>query len=152
MLGLFDESHCKYNYEIDGISDTAPTLSEMTDKAIKILSTNKNGYFLFVEGGRIDHAHHDTFAHIALDETRQFSRTIGMAQSMVDADDTLIVVTADHGHTMTYSGYGVYVSFIAIYQTYVNNAITLITVSFYRNAVAIFSVPADAVILITYLS
>lgn len=56
VLGLFAPSHCEYNHLIDGISDTAPTLKEMTMKAIEILQTNPNGFFLFVEGGRIDHA------------------------------------------------------------------------------------------------
>lgn len=107
VLGLFHRSHCDFNYEIDGISDTEPTLREMTDKAIEILSTNPNGYFLFVEGGRIDQAHHETQAHIALDETKQFSQTIESAQSLVNENDTMLVVTADHSHTMSYSGYGV---------------------------------------------
>lgn len=35
-----------------------PSLSEMTVAAIEVLQKNKNGYVLFVEGGRIDHAHH----------------------------------------------------------------------------------------------
>lgn len=35
-----------------------PSLSEMTMAAIEILRKNENGYVLFVEGGRIDHAHH----------------------------------------------------------------------------------------------
>lgn len=106
VLGLFDDSHVKYNYEVDGISDSIPTLSEMTIKAIEILSKNKNGFYLFVEGGRIDMAHHDSKAHIALDETAEFAKAIKMAVDELGDEDTLHVVTADHSHTMTYSGYG----------------------------------------------
>lgn len=97
----------EFNYKVNGISDDIPTLSEMTMKAIDILSRNPNGYFLFVEGGRIDHGLHDTHAHIAIDETAEFSRTIDLARKMVDTNDTLMVVTADHAHTMTVSGYAV---------------------------------------------
>lgn len=104
VLGLFDSSHVKYNYQVDGISDEVPTLSEMTLEAIRILQKNEKGFFLFVEGGRIDHAHHDTMAQIALDETVEFAKAIRLAKEAL-GDDTLIVVTADHAHTMSISGY-----------------------------------------------
>lgn len=87
----------------------------MTTKAIEILSKNKNGFFLFVEGGRIDMAHHDNRAHIALDETVQFSKAIENSLSMVNSNETLIVVTADHAHTMSYSGYGVMTCLLKIH-------------------------------------
>lgn len=83
----------------------------MTMKAIEILSTNPNGFFLFVEGGRIDHALHDTQAHIALEETAEFSSAVNIATRMVNVSDTLIIATADHSHTMTLSGYPVSVCF-----------------------------------------
>jgi alkaline phosphatase len=51
--GLF--AYNNLNYELDKAKDKEPSLSEMTQKAIEILSRNKNGYFLLVEGGRIDH-------------------------------------------------------------------------------------------------
>lgn len=107
VLGLFAPSHCEYNYKIDGISDTDPTLKEMTMKAIEILSTNPKGFFLFVEGGKIDLALHENHAHIALEETAEFSRAIQVATEMVDFNDTLVVVTADHSHTLSYGGYPV---------------------------------------------
>lgn len=56
---------------------------------------------------RIDHAHHSTQAHIAMEETLEFERAIALARRKLSEDDTLIVVSADHSHTITYAGYGV---------------------------------------------
>lgn len=107
VLGLFAPSHLDWNYKVDGISDVVPTLKEMTMKAIEILQTNPNGFFLFVEGGRIDMALHDNHAHIALEETAEFARAIKTATQMLSTNDTLFVVTADHSHTLSLSGYPV---------------------------------------------
>ncbi|CAG9824655.1 unnamed protein product [Phaedon cochleariae] len=103
LLGLFSSSHMDYNLERDRDSD--PSLAEMTEAAIRVLSGGDEGFFLFVEGGRIDTAHHDTFAQKALDETAEFSKAVQMALEMTDEEDTLIVVTSDHAHTMSYAGY-----------------------------------------------
>lgn len=104
VLGLFDPDHMNYNLDMD--KKKKPTLAEMTAAAIKILrhKTNK-GYFLFVEGGRIDHAHHETKSQIALDETVEFAAAVQKATEMVDLNNTLIVVTSDHSHTMSMAGY-----------------------------------------------
>ncbi|GJQ75432.1 hypothetical protein Trydic_g12740 [Trypoxylus dichotomus] len=104
LLGLFESDHCKYHLDAE---DNDPSLAEMTAKAIEIVSKGDQGYFLFVEGGRIDHAHHDTKAHKALDETVEFHKAIQTAVDMTSEEDTLIVVTSDHAHTLSISGYGV---------------------------------------------
>ncbi|EAT45424.1 AAEL003286-PA [Aedes aegypti] len=68
LLGLFDPSHCVYN--LDRVHKTLtqePTLTEMVDKATDVLSKNPKGFFLFVEGGRIDHGHHDNWAKIVVE-------------------------------------------------------------------------------------
>lgn len=107
LLGLFEANHCQYNLEtkLKKAEEMEPTLAEMTEKAIEVLSTEEKGFFLFVEGGRIDHAHHDTWAHIALDETAEFAKAIEAATKKVNLEETLIVVTADHSHAFSYSGY-----------------------------------------------
>ena len=57
------------------------------------------------KGGRIDHAHHAGQAGRALSETVAFDQAVGAALSMVDLKDTLVIVTADHSHGLTISGY-----------------------------------------------
>ena len=66
-----------------------------------------NGFFLMVEGGKIDHAHHDNTAIRALSETVAMDSAIEATLEMLgdELDDTLIIVTADHAHAMSISGY-----------------------------------------------
>ena len=108
VLGLFSaKSHL--DYELDrvakGAANTQPSLSEMTAKAIDLLSQNSQGYFLMVEGGRIDHALHATNAKRSLTDAVALDEAVKTALGKVDLTDTLIVVTADHDHTMTINGY-----------------------------------------------
>ncbi|PSN45953.1 Membrane-bound alkaline phosphatase, partial [Blattella germanica] len=105
LLGLFERSHMEYHWLADPV--TEPTLEELTRTAVKSLSKDPNGFFLFVEGGRIDQGHHATKAHLALDEAVEFAKAIQAAAELTNEEDTLIVVTADHAHTMTYNGYPV---------------------------------------------
>lgn len=104
LLGLFDSDEMSFNLETDKLKK--PSLSEMTQTAIKMLEKNENGYFLFVSHGLIDKAHHKNFAQIALDETREFGNAIEMAKNLA-SEDTLIVVTANHAQTLVYNGYPV---------------------------------------------
>ncbi len=55
-------------YELDRRKDPGgePSLTEMTEKAIRILERGPKGYFLMVEAGRIDHGHHEGNAVRAL--------------------------------------------------------------------------------------
>ena len=66
----------KYESDRNNSADGQPSLSRMVNTAIKILQKNKKGYFLMVEGGRIDHAHHENHARYALEETISFSNAI----------------------------------------------------------------------------
>ena len=102
VLGLFAADHMEFQAGSDPVE---PSLPEMTAKAIEILSQNKKGYFLLVEAGRIDHAHHYDNAYRALAETIELAEAVDVALERTNPDDTLIIVTADHGHTMTFSGY-----------------------------------------------
>ncbi len=105
LLGLFEPSHMQF--EADRARDPAgePSLADMTSLAIRRLSQNDTGYFLLVEGGRIDHAHHFGNAYRALQDTVALSDAVQAALDQVDLAETLILVTADHSHTMTIAGY-----------------------------------------------
>jgi len=105
LLGLFERSHM--NFETDRARDAGgePSLTEMTLKAIDILERGDKGYVLMVEAGRIDHAHHVGMAGRALDETVELDRAIAAVMARVNLDDTLIIVTADHSHNLTITGY-----------------------------------------------
>ncbi|GGD03479.1 alkaline phosphatase [Aquisalinus flavus] len=103
VLGLFEPSHMQY--DADRSADDEPSLAEMTEKAIDLLSSDEDGYFLMVEGGRVDHAHHGGNASRALSDTVAFDEAVAAALEMVDLQDTLVIVTSDHGHTLTFAGY-----------------------------------------------
>lgn len=105
VLGLFEPSHMQF--EVDRADDPAgePSLAAMTAFAIERLAVNPNGYFLMVEGGRIDHAHHANNAWRALTDTLAMDEAIAVAAELTSADDTLILVTADHSHPFTLGGY-----------------------------------------------
>ena len=104
VLGLFNESHMQY--ESDRANDIAgePSIAEMTVAAINILDNDDDGFFLMVESGRIDHSHHAGSAYGALNDTIAFAEAIQAADEAT-GDDTLILVTADHGHVFTIAGY-----------------------------------------------
>ncbi|KOB71485.1 Alkaline phosphatase [Operophtera brumata] len=103
LLGLFEGTHLRYNME--GNPESEPTLAELTEVAIKSLSRNEKGFFLFVEAGRIDHAHHGSYPQLALDETIELSAAVERATELLSEEDSLIVVTSDHAHVMAINGY-----------------------------------------------
>ncbi|KAG7212353.1 hypothetical protein KM043_012674 [Ampulex compressa] len=104
LLGLFAYSHMDFDIERDTNGTGDPSLAEMTIKALRILAKNSKGYFLFVEGGRIDHAHHYNKAYRALDETLALEEAVRSVMKEVDLTETLLVVTADHSHVLTFGG------------------------------------------------
>jgi len=103
VLGLFASSHLDYTIDRDPAEQ--PSLAEMTEFAIERLSRNEEGFYLMVEAGRVDHAHHWTNAHRALTDALAFAEAVARADEMTDPEDTLIIVTADHGHVFNIAGY-----------------------------------------------
>ncbi|NQZ12391.1 MAG: alkaline phosphatase [Gammaproteobacteria bacterium] len=101
VLGLFANSSMS-----DGIAYTAckkansctqPSLTEMTMKALDILSRDPDGFFLMIEGGQIDWAGHINDAGWMLHELIKFDEAVeAVYQWVKDRDDTLVIVTADH--------------------------------------------------------
>ncbi|KAL8591147.1 hypothetical protein ACOMHN_049929 [Nucella lapillus] len=103
LLGLFSMSHMSYESQRDPTEQ--PSLAEMTKAAITILSRNPKGFYLLVEGGRIDHSHHENNAYNALHDTVSFAEAVEMGGKLTSVRDTLTVTTADHSHTMVIAGY-----------------------------------------------
>ncbi|KAG8515590.1 Intestinal-type alkaline phosphatase, partial [Galemys pyrenaicus] len=103
IMGLFEPGDTKYELYRDPARD--PSLTEMVEAALRVLSRNPKGFYLFVEGGRIDHGHHDGLAHLALTEAVMFDDTIDRAGQLVSDKDTLTLVTADHSHVFSFGGY-----------------------------------------------
>ncbi|WGL15517.1 alkaline phosphatase [Microbulbifer bruguierae] len=105
LLGLFQPSHMRYESDRNHDKAGEPSLSEMTAKGIELLQKNKQGYFMLVEGGRIDHGHHAGNAYNALHDAVEFANAVQVAMDNTDPRDTLIIVTADHSHTFVIAGY-----------------------------------------------
>ncbi|KAM7247652.1 hypothetical protein CapIbe_001605 [Capra ibex] len=103
LMGLFEPADMAYETQRDHTKD--PSLEEMTEAALRVLSRNPRGFFLFVEGGRIDHGHHEGKAYMALTEAVMFDNAIAKANELTSELDTLILVTADHSHVFTFGGY-----------------------------------------------
>lgn len=107
-VALFTSSHL--SYDLDRNPSVEPSLKEMSLKAVDILAKNNKGFFLMIEGGRIDHALHETNAKRALVDAVAFDDALAATIARLRVDDpdlsrTLIVVTADHDHTMVLNGY-----------------------------------------------
>lgn len=97
LLGLFDSSHMLYELERSCSPDSEPSLADMTKKAIQILSTNPKGFFLMVEGGRIDHAAHERNLSKMAADTLAFDEAVNASLNFASHDNqTLVIVTADH--------------------------------------------------------
>ena len=101
VLALFDPSHMKY----DADRTNEPGLAEMTEATIKALSQNPEGYYLEIEGGRVDHANHAGNAYRTVTDGKAFADAVAKALAMTDPSETLIIVTADHEHAIAFNGY-----------------------------------------------
>lgn len=97
LLGLFAPSHM--SFAMDRRQDE-PSLIEMSIKALEILSRDPDGFFLMIEGGRIDHAGHNNDRVAVIYETVAFDETVGAVMEWLEAhglaDETLVIVTSDH--------------------------------------------------------
>lgn len=104
LLGLFEPDHMQFDHDRNRTPQGEPSMTEMTRTAIQSLSRDANCFVLMVEGGRIDHANHAGNAYSALDETVSLSDAVRVAVQTAPPD-TLIIVTADHSHTLNFVGY-----------------------------------------------
>ncbi|XP_042270377.1 alkaline phosphatase, tissue-nonspecific isozyme [Thunnus maccoyii] len=103
LMALFEPGDLRFETERDPSMD--PSIVETTEKAIRILQKNPKGFFLLVEGGRIDQAHHNGRAYMALHEAVAFDYAIAKGLELTKEEETLTVVMADHSHPFTFNGY-----------------------------------------------
>jgi len=101
VSGQFRRSHMPYEYDqaagLIRAYERIPRLSEMTRAALAMLETDSDGFFLMVEGGRIDHAGHVNEIARNTFETLAFDRAVREVLRWADGrDDVLVLVTADH--------------------------------------------------------
>lgn len=97
VFAVFTKSHLPY--EVDRKqNDSIPSLAEMTKKGIDLLSKDKDGFFMMVEGGRIDHACHANDIAGSVYDTLAFDESVKKAYEFYKKHpkDTLIVVVGDH--------------------------------------------------------
>lgn len=98
VWALFGERALPYN--IDRNPDRYPSLAEMTDKALEVLSKNENGFFLMVEGSQIDWAAHANDAATIIDEFIAFDEAVGkVLEFAINDGNTAVVILSDHGNS-----------------------------------------------------
>ncbi|MGB2579825.1 alkaline phosphatase [Elusimicrobium simillimum] len=94
LLGVFAETELPYVIYKD---NNVPTLKEMTEKALTLLSKNEKGFFLMAEAGKVDWVLHANDAASTLHELLEFDETLGYVMDWAaKRNDTLVVLTADH--------------------------------------------------------
>ncbi len=99
LLGMFSASHLPYVIDRRQMNvSSVPTLAEMTSAALAVLSRRNEGFFMLVEGGRIDYGGHANDAGTLLHEILHFDEAVGKALEFQRSyPDTLVIVTGDHG-------------------------------------------------------
>ncbi|MDZ5471044.1 alkaline phosphatase (plasmid) [Bacillus sp. 31A1R] len=97
LLGLFNSSYMSFKLDQEVLKSNEPSLTEMTQKGIEFLSKGETGFFLIVEGARIDHAAHSSDITGIWKETIEFDQAVKGAVNWANTrNDTLVIVVADH--------------------------------------------------------
>ena len=87
-------------YDIDRNPEKFPSLAEMTQKAIDILSKKEKGFFLMVEGSQVDWAAHGNDPVGIITEYLAFDEAVGRALDFAKEDgETAVVILSDHGNS-----------------------------------------------------
>ena len=98
VWALFDKQAMPY--DLDRNPDLMPSIAEMTTKALEILNKNPNGFFLMVEGSKVDWAAHANDPAGMIGEFLAFDKAVGAAIEFAKKDgSTTIVVLPDHGNS-----------------------------------------------------
>ena len=98
MWALFGENSMAYDIDRDPAKE--PSIAEMTEKAIRMLSQNENGFVLMVEGSKIDWAAHANDAAAIITDFLAFDQACGVALDFAKKNnETLVVIVPDHGNS-----------------------------------------------------
>lgn len=94
--GLFADASLPYDFDNDG---SVPTLANMTQKAIDILSKDEDGFFLLVEGSKVDWASHANDPIGIISDLLAFDSAVKVAIDYAKAhQDTVVIIAPDHGN------------------------------------------------------
>lgn len=97
VWGMFASSHIEADVDRDEFAPDQPSLAEMTQKAIDILSQDKNGFFLVVEGSQVDWAGHANDPYYMISDFLAFDQAVGVAKDFADENGkTLVIAFPDH--------------------------------------------------------
>ena len=87
-------------FDLDRDTLAEPTLCEMTEKALSLLSKDKNGFFLMVEGSKVDYAAHSNDPMGIISEYDAFDKAVAVAMDFAKKDgNTTVIVVPDHGNS-----------------------------------------------------
>lgn len=124
LWGSFADADLKYDFDRQSDNDNVqPSLAEMTDKAIEVLNKDEDGFFLMVEGSKVDWAAHANNTVGIVSDILAFDEAVKTAVEFAKADgNTVVVVTTDHGNSGITIGSSYYNENIESYDkaTYAN--------------------------------
>ena len=97
VWGLFDDSHLDPDIDRETLHPTQPTLVEMTEKAIELLSQDREGFFLMVEGSQVDWAGHNNDPIYMVTDFLAFDAAVKAAVDFAKQDgNTIVLAFPDH--------------------------------------------------------
>lgn len=97
LWGMFADTAMSYDMDRDPVKQ--PSLAEMTEKAINVLDRNEDGFFLMVEGSKIDWAAHANDPIGIISDVNAFDKAVGEALEFAKKDgNTMVIAVTDHGN------------------------------------------------------
>ncbi|OAT81019.1 alkaline phosphatase [Bacillus sp. MKU004] len=100
LWGAFAEEDLAYDFDRKALKPDEPTLAEMTVAAIEQLSASRKGFFLMVEGSKVDWAAHKNDPVGMISEVLSFDKAVGEALEFAERDgNTMVVAVTDHGNS-----------------------------------------------------
>ena len=100
IWGSFSHHALAFDMDREATNPKQPTLSQMTEKAIQVLSKDKDGFFLFVEGSKPDWAAHVNDPIGMISDVLAFDNAVAEALKFAKNDEnTLLIALTDHGNS-----------------------------------------------------